>query len=171
MKELGCILIMATCTVGGFTYARLWVNRVSTLKELHRILVQLQTEIEFTHTTLPEAFLILSKKAKEPIKSILYDTWDKLSVYGSESVYDAFKESIEKNKDSIGQAINDMDIVLDLAKSLGESDLAGQKRVISLAEYNLKKQIESIEVQTKKNVKMYRYLGFSFGAIIAILLI
>lgn len=43
--------------------------------------------------------------------------------------------------------------------------------MFSLTLENLKKQIIEAEVSMKKNVKMYRYLGFTLGMIIIIMFI
>jgi stage III sporulation protein AB len=60
---------------------------------------------------------------------------------------------------------------LDLAKSLGESDIDGQVNIFLFTINNLKKVISDAEISMKKNVKMFRYLGFSIGAMIVIMLI
>ena len=60
-----------------------------------------------------------------------------------------------------------MNVILDLTKTLGESDIQGQSSIFSLTISNLKKQIKISEEFMNKNIKMYRYLGFSFGAMLS----
>ncbi len=66
---------------------------------------------------------------------------------------------------------DDINVILDLSKTLGESDIQGQNSIFSLTISNLKKQIKISEEFMNKNIKMYRYLGFSFGAMLVIALI
>ena len=88
-----------------------------------------------------------------------------------DTVYEAFKNVIEKQKDNLSLKKEDTTVILDLAKTLGESDIGGQQRMFSLTLENLKKQIKNSESLMNKNVKMYRYLGFSLGAMLAIILV
>jgi stage III sporulation protein AB len=171
IKILGCLLILAASTIGGFVYAESFKKRVSQLNELERALDQLQSEIEYTYTPLPEALNSVAEKSEEPVKSIFKKASELLFSNEAESVHDAFKRCL---KDSSGQLhINndDINIVLDLSKSLGESDIEGHKKIFLLAKNNLKKRISIAEDAMYKNVKMYRYLGFSLGAMLVIVLI
>ena len=63
----------------------------------------------------------------------------------------------------------DISAILDLSKTLGESDIEGQKRMFSLTLDNIKNQIEVSKIAMNKNLKMYRCLGFSLGAVIVII--
>ncbi len=76
-----------------------------------------------------------------------------------------------KQREILNLKDEDIDVILDLSKSLGESDIEGQKAVFSLTIEDMKKQIKISESILKKNLKMYRCLGFSVGAVIVILLI
>ncbi|MCM0650378.1 stage III sporulation protein SpoIIIAB [Clostridium swellfunianum] len=169
IKTLGCLLILAASTFGGFAYAENFKKRVRQLNELERAVNQLQNEIEYTYTPLPEALRNVSQKCDAPMSLIFKKASEFLYNNEVESVYEAFKKCIDLCETNISK--EDMNILMDLSKSLGESDVEGHKKMFSLAKNNLKKRISLAEEAVNKNVKMYRYLGFSLGAMIVIVLI
>ncbi len=66
----------------------------------------------------------------------------------------------------------DINIILDLSKNLGQWDpKGGHEDIMELTLYNLKKQSNRAEEIMIKNTKMYRYLGFSIGAVLVIIFI
>ena len=169
IKTIGCLLILAASTFGGFIYADSFKKRVKQLNEVERAINQLQNEIEYTYTPLPEALHNVSEKCEAPIKEIFLKASQALYSNEIDSVYDAFKQCLEESNLNINK--EDINVILDLSKSLGESDIEGHKKIFSLAKINLKKRINIAEDSMTKNVKMYRYLGFSLGAMLVIVLI
>lgn len=171
IKVLGCILILISSTILGFSYGERYKKRVKQLHELQRVIYQIESEIIYTHTTLPESFSNAALKSTSPINKLFFDISALLSDNKAESVYDAFKKSLEINKAMLDLSNEDINIVLDLSKTLGESDIDGQRKIFSLTVENIKKQIKLAEESMNKNVKIFRYLGFGFGALTIIMLI
>lgn len=171
LTVIGCTLIIITCTAAGFLYGDNFRKRNLQLKEIQRALNQLQNEILYTYTALPKAILNVSKKSIFPIDRILYDIHLQLLNNEVEDTYDAFIRAFKKYKDYINLKDEDINIIFDLSKTLGESDVDGQRRMFQIALDNIKNQIIDSETSMNKNVKMYRCLGFSIGAMIIIVLI
>lgn len=171
VKIFGCILIIAACTIAGFQISSGYKERVFELSELLRDVYQLENEMVYTHTPLPEAFVSVSLKSKEPISTIFSNTGNMLCTNKVDSVFDAVKKSINDLKDVIYLKNEDVSIILDLSKSLGQSDLEGQKNIFLLAIESLKKQSEEAERLMRKNIKMFRYMGFSLGTILVIMIV
>lgn len=171
LKFIGCILILTASTTAGFLYSDNFKKRVSQLNELQRCLHQLQNEILYTYTPLTESFFNVSIKSKYPIRYIFEDASESLITNRANSVYEAMKAAIDNNIGNFNIKKEDFDILLDLSKSLGESDVDGQKSVFNLTIENIKKQINEAEEIMKKNVKLFRYLGFTIGAMLVILIV
>lgn len=170
IKLIGAIMIVGASTYIGFLMAALIKARVNQLKDMESAILQLETQVFFTRTTLPEAFNDIAEKSKSPVSNFFYSVSENLRNNNLDSVFQAFSDAFDKQREfNITDA--DKDIFLDLAKGLGESDLDGHKKIFSLAEYNLKNTIDALEKKNDKTVKMYRCLGFSVGAMVAILLI
>lgn len=171
IKIIGCLLIFGACTLGGFIYAENYKKRVNELHELERAIYQLQSEILFTYSPLSEAFTHVSQKSKQPIRDLFMKISEHLHLSTVESTFEAFYMTLQEKQNMLHISEEDKGILLDLAKTLGESDIEGQRNLFQMVMGNLKKQIEQAEVSMLKNVKMYRYLGFSLGATIIIILV
>jgi len=171
LKVIGCILILSASTTAGFLYSDNFKKRVSQLNEIQRCLHQLQNEILYTYTPLTESFYNVSIKSKYPIKYIFENASEALITNKANSVYEAVKSAIQDNINKFNIKKEDIDILIDLSKTLGESDIEGQKSVFNLTIDNIKKQINEADEIMKKNVKLFRYLGFTMGAMLVILIV
>lgn len=171
IKILGSIVILISSTLIGFYYGTTFKKRVSELNEIHRSLQQLKNQMEYAYMPLPQIFYDLSEKSIYPINDVFKDISTILYSNEVNTVYEAFKKAFSSKKDTLNLNANDMNIILDFAKTLGESDIEGQKGMLDLTTNNIKKQIEMATNIMYKNVKMCRCLGFALGAAVVIILI
>jgi stage III sporulation protein AB len=171
IKLIGCVVIIGASSMSGFIYSEKLNYRVYQLNEIHRAIHQLQNEITYVHALLPDAFKSIAHKSKEPIKELFNRTSELLVNNEHENVYEAMISAINSMKNKLFLNADDINVILDLSKTLGESDIEGQNSIFILTIENLKKQIVISEEFMNKNIKMYRYLGFSFGAMLVIALI
>jgi stage III sporulation protein AB len=171
LKIVGCTLILLCSSFIGFLYGESLKKRVFQLKEIEQALLELRSKIIYANESLPEAFQDIGHKCNKPIGGIFLEISNLLYSNEVDSVNEGFKRMFKQNRDKLNLKQNDIDIMLNLSKSLGESDIEGQKSILALTLENIKKQIHDAEIEMNKNVKMYRYLGFSFGAILTIMII
>lgn len=171
IKIFGCMIVLITSTLAGFFYAEKFKNRVKELNEIEACIYQLRNEIIYTHTPLVEALMSVADKTIEPLKSFFKIISSNLLERNFDSVYDAFKSGFKICSGDMNIIKGDKLIILNLSKSLGETDIDGQIAVFELTIENLKKQIKDAEEIMKKSVKMYRYLGFCVGAMLVIMLV
>ena len=171
IKIIACAVILGASTVAGFIYSERLKYRVFQLNEVQRAIYQLQNEITYVHALLPDAFKSVAQKSEEPIRELFNRTSELLLGNNYANVYEAMNSAMNLIKNRIYLNADDINVILDLSKTLGESDIEGQVNIFSLTLTNLKKQIKISEDYMNKNIRMYRYLGFSFGAVIVIVLI
>lgn len=171
LKLLGCIMILAASTGIGFVYSEKFKKRSRQLEEIERCIYQLQNEIVYTHAPLPQAIEDVSRKSMYPINEVFKEISYLLFENKVDNVHEAFRNALNKRKDILNLKRDDINILLDFSKTLGESDIEGQQKIFHLTLENLKKRIKDSEILMSKNVKMYRYLGFSLGALIVIILV
>lgn len=171
LRIIGSLLVLVSSTATGFILGEKFKKRTFQLKELERSIHQLQNEIIYTHTSLPEAFYKIYEKSSYPLNEFFKTVSNYLYLNEVDSVYEGFKKALKNMENLLYINKEDKSVILSLGKTLGESDIEGQKRMFALALENLKKQIGEAEVLMKKNVKMYRYLGFTLGSMIVIMFI
>jgi len=171
LKILGCALVLIGSTLMGFILGENLKKRFQQLNEIEQVLYQLKSEIIYTHSTLPEIFENVSNKSNKPISKLFKDISELLYENKVENVFQAFTKALNINKNLMNLKEVDTEILLDLSKSLGQSDIDGQNSIITLTINKLKNQLEGAEEVMKNNIKMYRYMGFSLGAIVVIMII
>lgn len=171
IKTIGNILVFSGCLIWGFIYAARFKDRTKELKELEICISQLQNEMMYSYTLMPEILINISKKTIHPINKVFKEIANILYENEVNSVYEAFYIAFKNNDEILSLNKEDIKIILDLSKALGQSDLEGQKKMIDLSLYNLKNQCKKAEEKMIKSVKMYRYLGFTIGATLVIIFI
>lgn len=171
IKSLGLILIIVSSTVIGYFYGEGFRKRAKELSELQRGIVILRNEINFGHALLPEALMKVSEKCTGSIAKVFSYSSHMLIKNEEYDVHRSFIKAFEVNKDNLSLTKDDITIFLDLCRTLGEMDIEGHNDMFSLVTENLNKALQSAEHNLDKNIKMYRYLGFSFGAMVAIVLL
>lgn len=171
LKFIGCILIIFSTTAFGFNFGEKLKKRTRELVEIQGCICEIKTRIIYTNEPLPSAAAAAAGKTEPPVSTLFMEVSNMLAKNSVDSVYQAFEKVFSSKKEIFSLKDEDIDIIMDFSKSLGESDVEGQKAIFSLTSENLKKQIEKSDRVSKKNVKMYRYLGFSLGAVVVVLLI
>ena len=171
MKIFFLIIIVLLSSYIGYLYGEGFKNRLIQLRELKRALIDFENDIVYAQTPLPESIDRIGEKAKSPIKEFLGDISKKLKNNEVNNVYIAFYESINEHKKNMNLKSKDFDILLDLSKSLGETNVEGQVKIFNLAKEKLDYELSIAEEECNKNTKVYRYLGVGVGAMIAVFLI
>lgn len=171
IKFLGAIIVLLSSSLTGYLYGENLRHRVENLKEFQRTIYYLKNEITYNHSLLYNALITVSENAKKPVSSTLKEIAALLNENACDSVYDAFDKIFKKNKDKLKFNKDDIAIFLNLSKTLGEISLDGQEDMFDLVTINLSEDIDNAEEYLKKNLKMYRYLGFTIGAMVIIILI
>lgn len=169
-KLILLIIIVIICSIIGYIYGENFNKRFLQLQEVLRMVIALQNEILFCYTPLPECFEKIANKSVEPMKNLFIGIGNKLYNNEVDDVYEAIKESINENRENMNLKDEDYNILLDLGKSLGDTNIHGHVKIFELCKETLKRQINYAEDECKKNRKLYRYLGVSLGFIIAIFL-
>ena len=171
MKYLFLTLIILISTYIGMIYGATFKKRLEQLKELENSLLILQNEVIYVYTPLPEAIKNTSNRAKEPIRKLFYKVYKLLDNNEVDSVFYAFNKSYKEHKDNLSLKKDDIEIILDFAKSLGQTSVYGQDKIFNLTLERLKGQIKLKETECMKNDKLYKALGMCFGIIIVIFLL
>lgn len=168
IKYMSILLIFLTSSFIGFLYSKRYSERVKDLKEMKNALKMFESKIKFTYEPIPEVFFEISKEIKPNIGKI----FTKASEYmNSEIASTAWKKSVEEEKIYNNFSKEDIDIIKNLSKLLGSTDLEGQVNSIKLTSNFLDKQIEEAEIEKNKNIKLYKTLGTGIGLTISIILI
>ncbi|WP_252214787.1 stage III sporulation protein SpoIIIAB [Clostridium sp. VAP41] len=171
LKLVLIFMLFVTASYIGFLYGETFRKRYIQLKEILKNLIILQNEILYGSTPLPEALSNIQKKTMKPISTLIGNVNEKLCEGKAESVYSAFSSEYALLEEEFYLSNSDKNFLIDFIKSLGESGLYGQEKIFELVIENVRSNLKEAEEESKKNIKVYRYLGICIGAMITIFLI
>lgn len=170
-RNIMIFLMFLICTFIGFFIGENYKRRSINLKEIQKALMLLNSEIIYANTPLPEALVDIGKKVSEPISSIFIKMAESLEDGYTCSVYEGFEKSYGEYKESVNLTNDDYKILSDFFKTLGASGVTGQDRIFTLALDNIDINYKEAKKLEKENIKLYRALGLSIGAMLAIFFI
>ena len=155
--------IFLSCSLIGILISKKYVNRVNELREFKNALNIFKTKIKYTYEPLPEIF---AEIIDSNISSVFKTASDKMNICAAGEAWDLALKMDELNIDE-----EDRNILRNLGKLLGKTDMQGQVNQIEMTSDFLDKQIRKAENQKDKSEKMYRTLGMIIGIAIVIMLI
>lgn len=166
VKVFILFFIFVACLKAGKIIAKKYSNRVTELKEMKNALNMFLTKIKFTYEAVPECFEEIGYKMGGTIGDIFKTASNNMKEVPAG---DAWEKAIEKVETSFTN--EDKNIIKNLGRMLGKTDLEGQVSEIKLVQNFLNTQIELAEKEREKNEKMYKTLGGVVGLAIGIILI
>lgn len=164
-------LMFLICTFIGYFMGENYKRRSGNLKELQKALMLLNNEIIYANTPLPDALHDIGKKILDPISSIFIEMASNLESGYTCSVHEGFEKAYEHYKDNTNLTNDDYKILSDFFKTLGSCGITGQERIFSLVLENIDINYKEAKKLEKENIKLYRTLGLSIGAMLAIFFI
>lgn len=160
------MLIFAVTSILGLAISNKYKFRVRDLKLLRNVLNVLETKIKYTYEPLPKIFDDLSKEFNGGISQIFALSKEKMK---TASASEALDYGIDKAETYLNK--EDLEILRNLEKLLGKTNVEGQLSEINLSKKFIDMQIEKAEEEQRKNEKMYRSLGIILGIVIVIIFI
>ena len=121
MKYFFLLLIVLMTSYAGVIYGSTFIKRLSQLKEIQNAILILQNEVVYSYTPIPEAIENSVDKIKQPINNLFKRVHELLKDNKVDSVFNAFDIAYNEQKDMINIKREDMEIIFDFAKSLGQT--------------------------------------------------
>ena len=171
LKLIFLLMVLITSSCAGIIYGETFRKRYSQLKEILKCITLLQSDVVYGSKPLPEALNNLKFKADEPIKHVLDMVAKRLEDGRADNVYEAFQSEFKLKENEFFLSASDKKILSDFLQSLGQCGVYGQEKIFSLVIESLKINLEESHEISKKNTKLYRYLGVCFGIITVIFFI
>lgn len=171
VKILGSLFLIVGFGAIGLVIARNLSLRPLELRQVQNGLKMLETEILYGLTPLPEALLRVSAQINYPIDKLFFQSSESLKNGEGLTASEAWEISLEELEKESSLLKEDIDILISFGKGLGGSDRDEQTKHLKLVQDHLKNAEFKAEKLKEANQKIYKYLGFSFGAIIALVLV
>lgn len=157
--------IFLSSSLIGILISKKYTNRVNELKEFKNALNIFKTKIRYTYEPIPEIFIEISKNVSSNVSCVFSQAANRMNVL---TAGEAWQISLKMEDLSIDD--EDKNVLNNLSKLLGKTDLQGQLCTIEMTEDFLDEQIRKAEELKNKNEKLYRTLGMILGLTIVIIL-
>ena len=140
-------LIFGGTSFIGILISKKYENRLKELQNIKSALHLLEVKIKFTYDALPKLFREIEMKFSENIGKIFGLASEKMEVITPEK---AWEEAINESSTNLTQ--KDKEILKDLGKLLGQTDIEGQISQIKLVSNFLDIQIEEANKEKMKRM-------------------
>lgn len=166
LKVIGITVIIAVTSFAGGYFSSLLKSRAVMLKKLNYMLEEILVLLRYRSATVYEIAEALA--ADERFSEFKF--LEKVKPDKEKSFRQSWCEAAESCK-IYGLKKCDTELLMDVGRKLGASDLDGQISVIKLWQTELSAAISSAEADYIGKAKLYRTLGVLAGAFIAIMLV
>lgn len=166
IKILIYSFIFLSCSLIGILISKKYSNRVNELKEFKNALNTIKTKMRYTYEPIPEIFTEISENIDSNISIVFKCAAEKMDVCAAGEAW-----NLALKLDNLNINDEDRNVLKNLSKLLGKTDLEGQLNQIEMTSDFLDNQIKKAENQKDKSEKMYRTLGMIIGMAIVIILI
>lgn len=166
IKYIGILMLFVVCVRSGFLMSQRLKKRSEFLTYFISALFSVETEICFSANNLKSIFLRLGKE--ENLHGFFSDCYKKIDEEGIKKVWDQATDNVKEKA-----CLNDKDIniIRQLGKELGMSDIQGQKSAIERVCSLLKTNEAEARDEYIRLSAVYRKCGFLAGIFIAIVMI
>lgn len=155
--------------MAGFLAARRLARRPRVLRELMRALEQMEREIAFRLTPLPQLFATLSQRYKGPVGELFAQCVEGLNALGTVPAAEIWRNALKT--DDLDLDERSLHVLQELGDVLGQYDEQGLRTALKRAGAELEAAAEQAELEWERKGRMDQVLGLTAGAFLAILLI
>ena len=166
LKYAGLAIIIAITSFAGCYFSSALKTRLINLKKINFLIDEIIILLRYKASTVYEITACLASNERfddfKFISNITSDTSISFQHNWSNAV---------KAQPPLCLRANDLEILSDIGKNLGTSDIEGQLSMLSLQRAELENHISAAEKDYEKKSKLYRSLGVLAGAFISVMLI
>jgi stage III sporulation protein AB len=170
-KIIGCILVIAATSMTGIRAASGLDEKYNEIKYIRQVLYILQSEIQYSHTYLAEAFSNIAGFVKNPYNVWLRQLHFRLERKDAGNLETVWRETIDEYLIDVKLPCRQKEQLKELGVCLGCADIRVQMKHMELLEKQLEAAMEEIRGDLEKKKKLCRCMGIVSGIFIVILLI
>lgn len=170
-KAIGCILILSGCIGLGVSKSRKLKKRVNSLKQLQRILLLFETQINFEGAPLWECVEKIAAKAESPYKECLEKIFKESLQQRSMSFEMVFKKHFDQISDELCLLKEDIAQFYEFLQTGSFLDKEVQKKIMENSREELLKKTLFLEQENKEKCKVSITFGAMAGFMLTVLLL
>jgi stage III sporulation protein AB len=170
MKCLGALLVSAAAAALGWLLAAGLEKRAAQLRELRQLLQRLETEIVYAASPLPQA-LRQAAGERPGCAEIFRLAAELLQAGRGLTAAEAWRQAIGQTAECLSLSAADRALLLRFGEGIGLSDISDQKKRLALLREELTMALAEAERERALYARVWRTLGFTSGALLALFLL
>lgn len=165
MRILGAAVVIAGSSGFGIALAAAARKECTMLRILIRSIQEMQWELKYRMTELPELFRLAGENGSGVIREIFLEMEEKLNRREVMDVSAAFLSEV--NRRELPRKVRRN--LKQLAQSLGRYDLEGQLQGLEVVRQQCRSDLKELESERKEQLRCYQTLTVCAGAALAII--
>ncbi len=170
MKWFGALLLISVTTWMGMEWSQQLNKRPKHIRHMKSALQILESEMLYSQLTIQDAFLLIAKQVPEPTKLLFGMVARELDTREADFVT-IWESCVKKYAHHASLGKNELEILNQFGKTLGQHDLRQQQKFIRLTVTHLDRELEDAIDDVNRYGKMAKTLGLLSGLFIALLLL
>lgn len=166
LKYIGLSVIITITSFAGCYFSSALKTRLINLKKINFLIDEIIILLRYKASTVYEITDCLANNERFADFDFLRNIYANNSSSFQQNWTNAVKAQPPSNLKA-----NDLEILADIGKNLGTSDMEGQLSMLSLQRAELENIISAAETDCERKSKLYRSLGVLAGAFISVMLI
>lgn len=171
LKFLGASLIVFAAYIYGYNISSIYRKRVCHLEDLLLGLEMFLAEVNYGLTPLPQAFINIGHRLKEPVGNLFTDSAALMQKSKGLSARECWLKALKKNSATLELSREGMELADRLGHLWGKGDKNGQLKQIALIQELLRQALREAQKEYQKNDKLWKYLGLLGGLTLVIFLL
>ena len=165
IRIIGAALLIAGCCGFGCSLAQSHRREVGLLRQLKKAVQEMQWELKFRITPLPELCILAGQAAGEPLKHLFVCFSQKLDSRDVTDLSACFNGLLMK--EDLPRRVREL--LRQLGDCMGRFDLEGQLQGLEEVRQQCARELKELEEKSPDRLKNYRTLAVSAGVVLAIL--
>ncbi|ACA59520.1 stage III sporulation protein SpoIIIAB [Candidatus Desulforudis audaxviator] len=170
-KLAGAVILIGSAGALGLLVARGYARRPHELRAMHSALNLLETEIVYAAAPLAEALEQVGSRAEKCVSGLFIRAQAELAAGAGTTAQEAWEWALAQYQPDSYLRPEDLAVLEGVGKVLGTSDRQDQARHLRVARERLQAQILKAEDEARRNVRLWRYLGFFAGCAVVLILV
>jgi stage III sporulation protein AB len=171
IKIFGAVIIIFACGFAGVYKGQCYAKRPIQIRKIRSALQNLESEISWAATPLPEALNRVGLIIGNPINKLFIRAGCLIEKNKNKSVGELWEAALIEIKSSLSIGEEEIEVLKSFGYSLGNTHKDEQIKNINLVKEHLKSLEIKAEAEKNKYEKMYRTLGFLLGMALTLVLI
>jgi len=154
----------------GMEWSKKLNNRPKQIRQMKNALQILEAEIVYSQLPLQDVFFKIARQIPAPLNAF-FENLNQVMQQDHIELYDVWEEKVDELKTFSSFDTNELEILKQFGRTLGQHDFYQQQKQIQLALTHLERELEDAKENQHRYGRMAKSTGLLCGLFIVILLI